>query len=826
MTLERLQFLVSLQGGDATAREFEKVGKSAQKNLGQAEKSTSSLGSKLGGLRDLTVAGFGAEAIVHFGQALFNTGLELEAMNNKAEVVFGDQIGIVRRWADANAAAMGTTADRAVGLGANLADLLIPMKFTRQQATSMTTDVLNLAGALSAWSGGTRSVEDVMATVSKAMLGEREELKGLGISISEADVKARLLEKRQHKLTGTALEQAKALATLELVTLKSADAQAAWADGTQDSIKKANESKAAWKQGWDDLSTAAKPPLETLAEGLTVGAKAFFDFTAAGGSALEKLSNKFMDLGRSVGVIGAPRDEVAEMLGLVEDVAMSVSDGSGKLDQWTQAMLDGANATAEAAQAQRKMLPGAKEITKALDDQKRAFDALMGSIDKENAVYDLTGAFDDVEQAGLEAFAAVKEGTEDAYDKTRDHEGAVLDLKKQVAEYGQEVAKLPPEQVTEVLALIDEGKFNEAERRLKELERERNVRLTVDVQQRNVGAGGQNGGAYLTAGSASGSTADLLSRTMSSDSATRRATDANEALSASIAKLAELRGTTTGRGAKRAAALAAEQAAAEADLADKALAAAQAASAQAAAVAELGGAQLSGAKQAQVQLASLDAFIARVGKSSPAAKALQSYIAQLRGVAAATDVVQTSTEATGPTLEDQRRAFADLAEQTLELERARVAADNAAREYAAAQKLKAKDPAAYLDAENALIDAIRARAKAQADVAASRSLSNGKVMSDANRRAEEADALRALLAGVQGGGARDALTTYLDLLQQSTGTRPGARMAQGNLGGTATASSATGSGVVININVDDSTAGRRALDAINAELRRRGKAPL
>jgi hypothetical protein len=66
------------------------------------------------------------------------------------------------------------------------------------------------------------------------MLGERDELKGLGISISDADVKARLLAKGQQDLTGVALQQATALATQQLIFEKSTDAQTAWAKGGRD----------------------------------------------------------------------------------------------------------------------------------------------------------------------------------------------------------------------------------------------------------------------------------------------------------------------------------------------------------------------------------------------------------------------------------------------------------------------------------------------------------------------------------------------------------------------------------------------------------------
>lgn len=196
-----------------------------------------------GGVKDAggVLAGFVKGGIIGFaglaagalgvGPGMLDLAAKLELMNKKATTVFGDQIGKVKTWADANATAMGLTSTQATGLAANFADLLIPMKFTREQAADMSTKVVGLSGALAQWSGGTQTAAQVSDTLSKAMLGERDGLKGLGISISDADVQARLLKNGTNKLTGAQLEQAKATATMQLIFEKSTDAQAAYAKG-------------------------------------------------------------------------------------------------------------------------------------------------------------------------------------------------------------------------------------------------------------------------------------------------------------------------------------------------------------------------------------------------------------------------------------------------------------------------------------------------------------------------------------------------------------------------------------------------------------------
>ncbi|MEL7120218.1 MAG: hypothetical protein AAFO07_12275, partial [Bacteroidota bacterium] len=83
-----------------------------------------------------------------------------------------------------------------------------------------------------------------------------------GISISEADISRRLADKGMKKLTGTALEQAKALITLELITEKSTDAQTAFANNADLSIRKQAELTARIKDINASLATAFLPLFE------------------------------------------------------------------------------------------------------------------------------------------------------------------------------------------------------------------------------------------------------------------------------------------------------------------------------------------------------------------------------------------------------------------------------------------------------------------------------------------------------------------------------------------------------------------------------------
>ncbi|MGH2969538.1 MAG: hypothetical protein ACRDK0_10805, partial [Solirubrobacteraceae bacterium] len=247
----------SIIAKDSASKTFAGIGKAAS-GLGQG---LAAVGK--GGALGLAAA---AVSVAAFGPKLVDAAASMELMSRKSKIVFGGELGRVQAWAKANAAAMGMTKREATGLAANFADLLVPMGFTRKAAADMSTNVVGLSGALAQWSGGTRSAAEVSEILSAAMLGERDALQGLGISITQAEVDAKLLAAGQQDLTGKALQQAEALATQALVMEKSTDAQAAFATSSDTLAGKLQTSKARLKETGEEILATLTPALATLAE--------------------------------------------------------------------------------------------------------------------------------------------------------------------------------------------------------------------------------------------------------------------------------------------------------------------------------------------------------------------------------------------------------------------------------------------------------------------------------------------------------------------------------------------------------------------------------
>jgi len=248
--------------------------KGARKAFGEVESASGGLQSKLtkvgGGITTaFKGAAVGATLIggglAVFGNQLLTSGAKVSAWRQKTNVVFEGQAADVRKWADKNNEAFGLTDDELAGLAASFGDLLKPMGFTAGQAADMSTKVVGLSGALSSWSGGTVSAAEASDILAKAMLGETDGLKSLGIAISAADIDARLAAKGQDKLTGAALAQAKAVATQELIFEKSTDAQKAWSDGGNKALLGQNKLKAVIAEVKETIATGLTPVLAAAA---------------------------------------------------------------------------------------------------------------------------------------------------------------------------------------------------------------------------------------------------------------------------------------------------------------------------------------------------------------------------------------------------------------------------------------------------------------------------------------------------------------------------------------------------------------------------------
>lgn len=188
-------------------------------SLGRVAKTAGAALAKIGVVAGVVAAAIGAKVV--------GSVVDFETQMQKVNTVFGDSLGVVQEWSKGAAAGMGVSQQRAQQMAASIGDILKPLGFAEREAAKFGTQATDAAAALAFFNSV--PTEQAAQAVQSALVGEREALKTLGVVISEADVQARLAAKGQEELTGEAMKQAKALATLELITDGSTDAQNAYA---------------------------------------------------------------------------------------------------------------------------------------------------------------------------------------------------------------------------------------------------------------------------------------------------------------------------------------------------------------------------------------------------------------------------------------------------------------------------------------------------------------------------------------------------------------------------------------------------------------------
>lgn len=240
-----------------------------KRSLGQVEASTRSTSDKLSRAGRAISIGFGAiagSAVLQVGADLNRLGVQAEGIRNRFSTVFGDMSDDMQQWADDVNERFGASVEAVQDMANSIQDVLVPIGFTREAAADLTREVLTTANALSEWTGGTIDAADASGRIRKALLGERESMEELGVKILQSDVNARLAAKGQAELTGEAKAQAEAMATLEIITEKSADALDAYAQGANKALVEQKALNAAVEDGRQALGDFVKREMDFARE--------------------------------------------------------------------------------------------------------------------------------------------------------------------------------------------------------------------------------------------------------------------------------------------------------------------------------------------------------------------------------------------------------------------------------------------------------------------------------------------------------------------------------------------------------------------------------
>ena len=236
--------------------------KDGVKKMGdESQKQTSRMWKSFGKLGWIIAGAFSVAAIIAFSKKLLTLWSDLEETQSKFDTVFGSVAEEANRAFDDIASAVGRSSLDLKWFGASIGDLLNPLGFSEEATSKLSQEIVKLGVDLASFN----NISDAQAinALTKGLLGEREALKSLGISMNQAEVNQKAYQLGIAK-TGEELNaQQKALATYELYLDKTAKAQG---DAVRTSASFANQLKrlqgtikdtfanawkdVAWQVGW------------------------------------------------------------------------------------------------------------------------------------------------------------------------------------------------------------------------------------------------------------------------------------------------------------------------------------------------------------------------------------------------------------------------------------------------------------------------------------------------------------------------------------------------------------------------------------------------
>lgn len=288
------------------SREVEKLGKSTER----AGKQASGANKAFNALKNIGIAAIALRAARAIGKLAAETvrlASDAEETRNKFSVVFRGISDEAQSAATNLASNFGLAQTTAQALLADTGDLLTGFGFTREGALDLSTQVQELAVDLASFTNFSGGAEGASQALTKALLGERESIKTLGIAITEADIQ-RLAEDKG--IVGELTRQQKAALTLELAIQQSGNAigdfersQASFANQVRIAEARIQDQKTAIGQALLPFANLAVTAFNNLGSGVADAADSINEFIRSAEGA-QQIGRIFGTVAGAVGVLG------------------------------------------------------------------------------------------------------------------------------------------------------------------------------------------------------------------------------------------------------------------------------------------------------------------------------------------------------------------------------------------------------------------------------------------------------------------------------------------------------------------------------------------
>ena len=246
-----------------------------QQSVGKQQKSFSALGATIKGVVGLVVV----QQAIKFGSMMVKMASDVEEMQAKSSVVFGDFVGQVRGDLTEFGNAVGRSSFELEGMASSIQDTFVPMGFARGEAAKLSIDLTKLAVDVASFNNA--SDTDTMRAFQSALVGNHETVRRFGVVITEATLNQELLRMGITKNSKEVSNAEKVQARMNLILAGTTDAQG---DAIRTADSFANRSKALGAE-FDELivslGSQMLPALSDFVAGMTSAVKVTRDFLVA-----------------------------------------------------------------------------------------------------------------------------------------------------------------------------------------------------------------------------------------------------------------------------------------------------------------------------------------------------------------------------------------------------------------------------------------------------------------------------------------------------------------------------------------------------------------
>lgn len=314
---ERLAILIDINGATAAA-ELRKVGDAADKELGKAENSSQRLGSKF------QTVGLGMVATAAtIGAGLYAAGkgaAELEQAIGGTEAVFESSSGVIDTWAKGADTAAGLSEQAARKLTTQIGGALQGLGFAQEQAAAKSIELTQIGADLAATYGGTTT--EAVQALGSALRGEFDPMEQFNVFLKQSEIDAKAVELGLAKNTTEVDKNARAQATLALITEQSAAAQGQFGRESDTAAGQMAIMEAQTQNAKDALGAGMLPVMSKVAGVVGGGATKFLELDESMGGALSTT------LAVGVGALGTA-GAISTMVGWVIKMKSNIGDAVG-----------------------------------------------------------------------------------------------------------------------------------------------------------------------------------------------------------------------------------------------------------------------------------------------------------------------------------------------------------------------------------------------------------------------------------------------------------------------------------------------------------------